>query len=72
MVLQKIFKKFLFDRVQTYQGKVKEWGQAEWYNFFIIARFERSEGPSSYWDDTMREDCKKALRKEIKDFRDDI
>lgn len=53
-------------------GYEASWGQAEWYNFFVIARNEESQGPSDYWNDQMRHDCLAALTKEIQSFKNSV
>ena len=62
-VLQKIFKKFLFDRVPTVERMKTHWGQAEWFNFFIVARRENSIGPMNYWNEQCRKDCMQGLER---------
>lgn len=49
-VLQKIFKKHLFAKVNAYERQIENWGQIEWHNFFIIVRNETSEGPKDFWN----------------------
>ena len=71
-VLQKIFKKFLFDKVSTYNEQIENWGQVEWHNFFVIVRNENLEGPKDFWNEICRSDCLQGLSKEIKSFNKNV
>ena len=49
-VLHKIFSKFLFDKANPTDVGIQNWGQADWYNFFIVVRNEKTEGPKNFWN----------------------
>ena len=50
-VVKKLFKDFLFKKVPTNLDQRSSWGECEWYNFFIVVRNERDDGPKNYWSD---------------------
>ena len=55
--LKRIFKKFLFKEVKTWQGYETQWGQIEWYNFFQVLKHAESRLPSQVWNSKMLEEC---------------
>ena len=67
-VLKKLFKGFLFNQVPTDLASYASWGECEWYNFFIVVRNARNEGPKNYWSNQSQKDCLKGLRDKISNF----